>query len=130
MGGKVTSIDKVKHEIYKNEDDLKAWCLDNLPKTFFRPTNSIVSEYAKVVKWAMSKKNHYTQAALAEFMDDRNADAWLVSYALRHPDLIIITQEKSEPKIKRKIKIPEACAPFNLKYLNTVGMFRKLGESF
>lgn len=24
MGGKVTSIDKVKHEIYKNEDDLKA----------------------------------------------------------------------------------------------------------
>ncbi|MDN5210776.1 DUF4411 family protein [Fulvivirgaceae bacterium BMA12] len=130
LEGKIISIDRVKHEIYENEDDLKDWCIDNLPNNFFKSTRSIASEYGKAVEWAMSRNDHYTQAALAEFMDDRNADAWLVSYALAHTGLIIVTQEKSEPAIKRKIKIPEACAPFDIKYLNTVGMFRELGESF
>ena len=33
--GKIISIDKVKKEIYKNEDALKQWCVANLPRGFF-----------------------------------------------------------------------------------------------
>ena len=29
---KIISIDKVKNEIYKNDDELKAWCKVNLPE--------------------------------------------------------------------------------------------------
>ncbi len=32
--GKIISIDKVKQEIYQNEDALKPWCVTNLPRFF------------------------------------------------------------------------------------------------
>ena len=34
--GKLISIDKVKNEIYSNEDELKGWCEANLPGDFFK----------------------------------------------------------------------------------------------
>ena len=33
--GNILSIDKVKNEIFQNEDDLKNWCVNNLPSDFF-----------------------------------------------------------------------------------------------
>ena len=35
MAGKIFSIDKVKAEIYKNNDDLSIWCNRNLQNRFF-----------------------------------------------------------------------------------------------
>lgn len=32
--GTIISIDKVKKELYKNEDDLKDWCKSSLPDDF------------------------------------------------------------------------------------------------
>jgi len=40
----------------------------------------------------MSKKDHYRQRALNEFLDADEADAWLVAYALEH-GLSIVTYE-------------------------------------
>ncbi len=31
IAGKIISIDKVRDEIYRNEDVLKRWCRENLP---------------------------------------------------------------------------------------------------
>ena len=124
--GKIVSIDKVKNEIYQNEDELKTWCTDNLPENFFQDTSSILGSYSQVVNWAESKRSHYSQAALSEFLDEGEADAWLVSYALHH-QVTIITHEISQPEVKRKIKIQEACTPFNVRFINTIDMLRELG---
>jgi hypothetical protein len=35
---KIISIDKVKKEIYRHQDDLKTWCENNLPVGFFKDT--------------------------------------------------------------------------------------------
>jgi Domain of unknown function (DUF4411) len=80
--GKIISIDKVKNEIYKNDDELKRWCLANLPQDFFKDTTTIITEYSQVAIWAASKSNHYFPNAIAEFLDADEADAWLVSFAL------------------------------------------------
>lgn len=70
-------------------------------------------------------------AALNEFLDAAEADAFLVAFALADFDnRIIITQEVSRPEQKNKIKIPEPCIALGVKYLNTIEMFRKLGETF
>lgn len=127
--GKIISIDKVKAEIYKNEDELKKWCHDNLPQDFFKDSTTVISAYAQVVNWAMSRSSHYRQRALNEFLDADEADAWLVSYALEH-DLTIVTYEVSEPNTKKKIKIPEACSPFGISFVNTIEMLRTLSERF
>lgn len=129
--GKITSIDKVKNEIYDKNDALEAWCKTNLPQDFFKDSSQIMSAYGKVSAWAISRSNHYLQNALNEFLDADEADAFIVAYALTDPtNRIVVTQEKSEPNRKNKVKIPEVCNAFNVPSINTMDMFRQLGETF
>ena len=75
-GKKVISVDKVKDEIYRNDDELKAWCEANLPEDFFKDTTEVIAEYSQVVNWAFSKKdNQYSPQALDIFMDSEEANA-------------------------------------------------------
>ncbi|MEX2640772.1 MAG: DUF4411 family protein [Balneolales bacterium] len=129
--GKIISIDKVRAEIVKNDDELTRWVNGNLPDTFFRSTQekSILDEYRKVVNWASSKSGHYKQKAIDEFLEFDKADAWLIAWCLVSGDQIV-TQEVSEPNRKVKIKIPDACQTFGVSYLNMMQMLRHLGVSF
>ncbi|PSR05916.1 MAG: DUF4411 domain-containing protein [Bacteroidetes bacterium SW_10_40_5] len=111
--GSITSIDKVKNEIYDSEDKLKQWCQSNLPVDFFQSTDDISDSYS----------------ALTEFMNDQVADAWLVAFAYAY-DKVVVTQEVSEPGSKKKVKIPDACLPFNIRYLDMITLLRKLREQF
>lgn len=129
--GKIISIDKVKNEIFKNEDELKQWCEINLPDNFFKDTSAIISQYSQVAIWAASKGEHYLPNALAEFLDADEADAWLIAYALTDPGgNVIVTHELSEPNRKNKVKIPDACIANGVLYCNTIEMLRQLGEKF
>lgn len=129
--GKIISIDKVKKEIYENKDDLKQWCEDNLPDTFFKDTTTVLTQYSQVAAWAASRSSHYLPNALAEFLHADEADAWLVAYALAdRSERIIVTHELSEPNRRNKVKIPDACLANGIQCFNTIGMFRQLGERF
>ncbi len=129
--GKIVSIDKVKKELYVKNDALKVWCRENLPEDFFKDTSEVISEYVQVSSWAVSMNGHYLPNALNEFLDSEEADAFLVAYALADPqNRVIVTQETSEPKRKNKVKIPEPCNALNVQFLNTIEMFRQLGETF
>jgi hypothetical protein len=129
--GRIISIDKVKNEIFRVDDELKTWCVANLPEDFFKATLSIMASYAQVSIWAASRSGHYLPRALNEFLDAEEADAFIVAYALADAaERVIVTQEISEPNRKNKVKIPEACNGFHISYVNTIEMFRQLGETF
>jgi hypothetical protein len=129
--GKIISIDKVKNEIFDKNDALESWCKQNLPDDFFKDTSTILNEYQKVTAWAFSKNSHYSQNAVNEFLTADEADAFIVAYALNDfTKRTIVTQEVSRPEMKSKIKIPEPCNFFNLRYIKTMEMFRELGETF
>ncbi len=127
--GKIISIDKVKNEIYQNDDALKTWCKENLPVDFFKSTEEAIDEYKIIVNWAVSKGDHFMQRALDEFLDADEADAWIVAYCLKNEN-IITTYEKSQPGRKNKIKIPEPCEDLNVFYVDTIEMFRQLNVQF
>jgi hypothetical protein len=128
--GSVISIDKVKEEIYGNKDQLKYWCSDNLPKGFFKNSVEAIVQYKEVVRWAASKSSHYKQSAIDEFLQAEEADAFLIAYVLADSkNRIIVTQEKGDNSTK-KVKIPDVCLHFNLRYINTVKMMRELGLEF
>lgn len=91
---KIVSIDKVKKEIYKNNDELKGWCKNNLPENFFRDSSLVLKEYSKIISWANSRSHHYLQKALNEFMDADEADAFLVAYALSDKTNRIVVHKK------------------------------------
>ncbi len=126
--GKIKSIDKVKTEIYSHEDELKVWCEENLPDDFFLDTSSTLDDYAEIVVWANSMSDFYRPLAIQEFLSADLADPWLVAYAKAN-GCTIVTYEKSEPNRKSRIKIPEVCNQFGVKYLNTVDLLRELNES-
>lgn len=125
----LVSIDKVKDELHLNKDELTVWCEENLPKDFFKGTDVVIQEYIAVTNWANSKSAHYNLAALNEFLDSGEADAWLVAYSLANGSRIV-THETSEPNRKSKVKIPDVCSPFGISCDNTIEMFRYLGERF
>ncbi|HEU0228277.1 MAG TPA: DUF4411 family protein [Arachidicoccus soli] len=125
--GVIESIDKVKKEIIGKNDLLETWCVGHLPATFFKDSSTCMSQYADVCKWAISRKSHYKPTALAEFLHHDEADAFIVAHGIfGGNNKIIVTEEISEPLGKKKVKIPEPCNHFNLQYINTIEMFRRL----
>ncbi len=129
--GRVISIDKVKKELYDKNDALEEWCRNNLPEEFFKDTSVVIAAYGQVTAWAMSRSGHYLQSALNEFLDAEEADAFLVAYCLADPAArCVVTQELSEPNRKNKVKIPDACIALKVSYVNTIELFRQLGETF
>lgn len=129
--GRVISIDKVRKELYDKNDALEDWCRNNLPDDFFKDTSVVIGAYAQVTAWAMSRSGHYLPNALNEFLDADEADAFLVAYCLADTtSRFVVTQEVSEPNRQNKVKIPDACIALNVSFVNTIEMFRKLGEKF
>lgn len=128
---KIVSIDKVKKELYNKNDALESWCKNNLPAEFFQDSSVTIDTYSQIVNWVHSKSNHYLQNAIHEFLDADEADAFLIAYCLTdHENRFVVTQELSEPSRKNKIKIPDVCIALNVTYVNTINMFRQLGETF
>lgn len=129
--GTIVSIDKVKKELFDKNDDLEDWCINNLPKDFFKDSSSVLREYRQLSAWAISKNDHYLPQAVNEFLDADEADAFLISYALADiENRVLITHEVSQPEKKKKIKIPEPCDVFGVTYMNTIQMFRELKITF
>jgi len=129
MAGKIFSIDKVKAEIYKNNDDLSIWCNRNLQNRFFMDSSNVILEYTRVIQTANSRVPKYNQRALDTFFDADEADAWLIAHALAK-NFPIVTHEISAPLKIANVKIPDICQILNIPTLTTIEMFRQLGESF
>lgn len=130
--GRIISIDKVKKEIYdksSHEDELKLWCDENLEENFFKSTDVALPHYIKIVQWVNSMRHQYNDNAIEEFLQADLADPWLVAYAIKE-DLVIVTYEKSAPDAKKKVKIPEVCNHFGIKFVDTIQMMRDLNSKF
>lgn len=129
--GVVISIDKVREELYQNQDALTDWCSSHLDESFFQPSDTCIDQYTKVANWASSRSTHYTPAAIAQFLHADEADAWLISKALSDAgNAIIVTHERSRPEMKAKIKIPEPCNQLGVKFITPMDMFRSLRVTF
>lgn len=78
----VCSIDKVHDEIFTNDDDLTEWIDSSLPDSFFRVTGTdqVVQSYQELAPWVVGRGDHYREAAINEFLEYDNADAWLIAY--------------------------------------------------
>ena len=64
-----------------------------------------------------------------EFSRADNADAWTIAYASTH-NCVLVTQEVLNDNIRRKIPIPNVCAAFNVKYIDTFTLLRELNFKF
>lgn len=124
----ICSIDKVKNEIIPNGDDLSLWCIKQLPSSFFINSSSFIVEYSTVIR-SVSNLNKYTKSAISEFSDSNIADAFLVASAMSLSVVdkyVLVTEEVSDPRRIKRVKIPDVCSMFNVRWINTIEMFKEL----
>lgn len=124
--GRVISIDRVKKELDRGDDDLKIWANQEF-KQYFLSTNDITvaMKYGEIMN-QVQKQVKYRQEAFSDFANADNADAWIIAYALTH-GFTVVTHEKPDSKITRKIPIPNVCNLFSVRYTDTFNMLRSLG---
>jgi len=134
--GTVCTIDKVKEEITRIDDELSRWFRGNFPRSvrYTRKTNTDnlflfgddeLDAYHEVIKWAES--SGYKRVAIETFKDSSKADAFLIAFCKAH-DLTLVTEEVFSSK-KNRIPIPNACNFLGVKYLRLFDFMRQVNIS-
>ena len=110
----VFSIDRVKTELEKGNDELTQWVEDATSETFFKKTDSkaVIECFTKIMNWVQSEPQYY-DSSKAEFAG--SADPWLIAYA-KSNDLVLVTHETFAADAKNKIPIPNVCVNFDVKF--------------
>ena len=126
--GKILSIDRVKAEVFKNEDALTQWCDDQLPDRFFGTSQGAFQQYRQIINWA-NQQFRLSPIALSKLAEADNADAWLVAEALRAGHCVV-TLEVSAPMSRNNVKIPDICSAHGVDCCSTMEMFRRLKLKF
>lgn len=126
---KICSIDKVLEEIKLGDDELKDW-VTNEGLEIFQSTKSdnVLEKYRSLVIWAQEQAQ-FTQNARDNFMEDNYADAWILAFALAN-DYKIVTHERYDRFIRRKIPIPNVCKAYNIPYCDIYKMLKEVNFSF
>lgn len=133
-GGALLSIDYVRNELLDiskskdvKPDALYKWT-KAAPRGLFVSSSEqpVVTAYREIMAWVYSRPQ-FLQDAKSEFA--KKADGWLVAYAQAH-GITVVTQEVYDPRIRKKVPIPNVCQQFNVRYLNTFEMLRQLGVQF
>lgn len=123
--GRIVSIDRVRDEISRGNDDLSVWTNGDFHHAFQSTNDSeVLARYAEIIAWSQNQ-NQYSSAVKAEFARAENADPWLVAYASVH-GCVVVTHEVADVNIKRKIPIPNVCNAFGVVYTDTYNMLRSL----
>ncbi|MBQ9254629.1 MAG: DUF4411 family protein [Bacteroidales bacterium] len=126
----VYSLDKVRDELFSNEDNLKKWFKSqSIEKDFFIKSNDdMLNKLKEISNWVQN--SHYNEKARNKFLDRGKADIFLVSFASINEDSTIVTYETSQPNRISEIKLPDICKQFNARCIQPIEMFRELNEKF
>ncbi len=121
--GSLLTIDHVKNEIEKGNDILAKWMINE----FYYAANTndiyIADTYSEIMQWVYGSDRKFNLSAQNEFAS--GADGWLIAYAFVK-GCYLVTHEVYKPDIKRKVPIPNVCQEFDVPYLDTFSLMRKL----
>ena len=123
--GQIHSIDKVKNKIDRGGDELTDWIRNHAPKGFFLGEDfSVIQKLSETLSWAKSCPIGFTQAAIKDYADV--ADSYLVATAAAKK-MILVTFEKSNPNLRNRVMIPDACDAIGVTSCDLNSVFSNLG---
>lgn len=124
LRGRVFSIERVKQELVKRDDQLANWALELGERFFLSPTRQVPDTLKTIGEWA--DKQGFESPVIEKFM--LGADCYLVAQALAG-GFEVVTHEIYSPG-KKRIKIPNACDAVGVGYLTSFEMLRREGARF
>ena len=126
--GKIATIKPIYEELTKGNDELAQWAKKRKDSGWFIDVDDEPTQkaFANIANWAQN--SNFKESAIIEFLDV--ADSLLVAKAISNGCTIVSHEKAYNPKIKRKIKIPNVCQHFGIKYIDTFDLLRQLGAKF
>ena len=122
--GKLASSSLVYDEIARGGDELTNWASgEQKTALFVEPDDPTQRLMTRIADW-VNKTYEPPQAAF--FL--KGADPWVVAAAL-NDDGIVVTHEQLVGQDSKKVKIPNVCQKFGVKYTDCYGMLRSLKET-
>lgn len=122
--GMVLTIDRVRHEIERSHDNLASWIINDFSSWVASTRDEdVVQTYRSIIEWVYDPDRIFQEGAKSYFAS--GADPWLISYAKVH-SCCVVTQETYKRDIKRQVPIPNVCLQFDVSYIDTFTMMRKL----
>jgi len=122
--GHVRSIDRVKRELERGNDDVAMWSDTDFAGAF-DPTDDarVFTVYSGIMEW-IGRQERFLSEARAEAAE--SADSWLVAYAKVY-GYAVVTHELPSPTSKKRVKLPDLCLAFRVPYVNPFAMLQRLG---
>ena len=123
----VASISLVADELKRGDDELAKWVADN--STLFVDVSDIPTQraFSAVVAMLVDEVPKMKAGALDDFL--AGADPWLIAKAIS-TNAVVVTHEVFNPEIRRKFSIPNVCAAFGVKWINTFELLHALDAKF
>ncbi len=126
--GSLCSIDHIRQELLRGNDELAEWVKTELPNEFSLETGEVEirKKYQEIILW-VQRNPQFFDLAKADFA--ASADGWLLAYA-QAKNLVVVTQEQLAPDVKNRVPIPNACEQFRIQYKDTFFMLNALNVEF
>lgn len=119
--GRVFSVDAVYAELQRGGDELSRWAKTMKQRGFFLDAGKvdIAPAIFRLSQWVSA--SNFTPEAIHEFND--SADLLMIAFA-KVQNCTVVTDEKSEPARRNKVKIPDACNELQLQCVNLFDLMR------
>ena len=124
--GRVLSIDRVYRELEKGGDSLWDWAKDSRELFVSSAAPEIVEAFSEIMEWVRAKPQ-FRAEAISEFASV--ADGWVAAYARVH-GAIVVTHERHDPNVKKRVPLGNVCHEFKLPVKDTFEMLREFQVRF
>ncbi|MCH7959182.1 MAG: DUF4411 family protein [Candidatus Hydrogenedentes bacterium] len=126
--GELCSIDYIRQELLRGNDDLAEWVESEVPDEFFLNTQEDATrqQYREIILW-VQRSSQYHPLAKAAFA--ASADGWLLAYAQVN-NLVVVTHEQLRVGAKNTVPIPNVCEHFGIEYQDTFNMLKILDVQY
>lgn len=130
--GTICSARRVLRELNEKNDDLSLWAKTDAIGLFLEPDDITYACYSEVADFV---EINYEEQHKQEFLD--GADPWVIAQSMAH-ELTVVTLETWKTvdrngvtkKIKGKVKIPNICAEFKVRYIDIPTFLREMKFKF
>lgn len=128
--GRIKAAEKVFNEVTKGrkkEDELATWMrLRKSEGLCIKSSKELDEKVTEIGNW-VNRNEHYPIHQKLEFF--RGADAWVVAYAW-HDNGTIVTNESGHHPNSERVRIPEVCRRFSVRYITRDALIRELNAHF
>jgi hypothetical protein len=126
--GYIVSPRRVYREVVENEkhqDELARWLRHRRDKGLCIAPSRAVQERVHAIE-----EHVFTKYMVVEAWDfSKGADPWVIAHAMEDQG-IVVTKESDSKSNAQKARIPDVCAHFNVKCVDTLEMLKQLKAKF